>query len=60
MHADELTEEENEMHVLEQLIRTDRGEQLERIIDAVRPRIFFQVLKEIRQASDAPARRKGE
>lgn len=40
-----LVQHQHQARILQQLIRTDRREQLQRIVDPVRPRVFFQVLR---------------
>ena len=40
-----LTQEQDQVDILQQLVRTDDGEQLQRIVDPVDSAIFLKVLK---------------
>lgn len=41
-----LTQEQHQMCILQELVRADGREQLERIVYSIRPGIFFQILEE--------------
>ena len=43
-HKTDLVEHQHERGIGQKLVGADGGEELERVVDPVRPRVFFQVL----------------